>query len=121
MPFAAFRAAVEAADPDAFVPLLAEDVVFCSPAVHRPYEGKAATLWVLRAVVTVFEDFRYTDELPGDPHGLVFRARIGERELQGIDLLRARDGLITELTVMIRPLSGLNALVAAMASALEAS
>ena len=45
---------------------------------------------------------------------LEFVARVGDREVQGIDLLRTADGLVTELTVMIRPLSGLNAVVARM-------
>jgi len=36
----------------------------------------------------VFVGFRYTDELDGDGiHGLLLEARIGDRSLQGIDLL----------------------------------
>jgi len=37
-----FRAAVARADMDAAVALLAEDVVFRSPAVFKPYEGRGA-------------------------------------------------------------------------------
>ena len=38
---------------------------------------------------------------------LVFRASVGDRELEGIDLLRFNaDGLIGDFTVFIRPLSG---------------
>ena len=85
----AFREAVERADLDAAVALLAEDVVFRSPAVFKPYEGREAVATILRTVFGVFEDFRYTDELDGDGvHGLLFEARVGERSLQGIDLLR---------------------------------
>jgi hypothetical protein len=36
----AFREAVERADLDAAIALLAEDVVFRSPAVFKPYEGQ---------------------------------------------------------------------------------
>ncbi len=117
-----FRAAAEGKDFSAIDELFTEDVVFRSPVVFKPYEGRDAVAMLLGAVVRVFEDFRYTDELGGDPHGLIFRARIGDRELQGIDLLRADDdGRISELTVMVRPLSGLNALVEAMGRALEAA
>ena len=96
-------------------------MVFHSPAVHAPYEGRLATATVLRAVAKVFEDFRYVDVLDeGDRAVLVFEARVGDRELQGIDLLRFDDdGLIVEFTVMVRPLSGLTAVVEGMRAALD--
>jgi hypothetical protein len=117
----AFRAAVERADLDAAVALLAEDVVFRSPAVFKPYEGRETVATILRTVFGVFEDFRYTDELDGDGvHGLLFDARVGERSLQGIDLLRPdADGQIAEFTVMVRPASGLVALAERMGPALQ--
>ena len=118
-----FRAAVERADMDAAVALLADDVVFRSPAVFKPYEGRETVATILRTVSEVFEDFRYTDELDGDGiQALLFEARIGDRSLQGIDLLRGdRDGRITEFTVMIRPASGLIALAERMGPALQAA
>ena len=78
---------------------------------------------LLRTVFGVFEDFRYTDELAGaGVHGLVFEARVGDRELQGLDLIRAdADGRIAEFTVMIRPASGLMALAERMGPALQAA
>ncbi|MEU6773132.1 nuclear transport factor 2 family protein [Streptomyces sp. NPDC046759] len=114
----AFRAAVEAGDIDAVEALLAEDVVFTSPVVFKPYPGKAITAAILRAVSQVFEDFRYVREI-GEPdapdHALVFTARVGERELTGCDFLHVNeDGLIDELMVMVRPLSGAHALAEAM-------
>jgi hypothetical protein len=118
----AFRAAVEAKDTDAMEAALHPDVVFRSPAVHTPYEGREATMTLLREVVRVFEDFRYVDELhsEADTHGLVFEARVGDKRLQGWDWLRTDgDGLVTELTVMVRPLSGLMALAQAMAERLQ--
>jgi SnoaL-like domain len=119
----AFRAAVERADMDAAVGLLADDVAFRSPAVFKPYEGRDAVATILRTVFGVFEDFRYTDELAGDGvHGLLFDARVGDRSLQGIDLLRPdATGRIAEFTVMIRPASGLIALAERMGPALEAA
>ncbi|MDQ1741546.1 MAG: hypothetical protein QOE53_3198 [Pseudonocardiales bacterium] len=119
----AFREAVERADLDAAIALLAEDVVFRSPAVFKPYEGHQTVATILRTVFGVFEDFHYTDELDGDGvHGLLFAARVGERSLEGIDLLRPNaDGRIAEITVMIRPASGLIALAERMGPALQAA
>lgn len=111
-----FRAAAEAKDFSAVEPLFAEDAVFRSPAVFKPYEGMDAIAMVLGAVVQVFEDFRYVDQVEtGDTAVLVFSARVGDRALDGVDVLRfGEDGRITELIVMVRPLSGLSALVEAM-------
>jgi hypothetical protein len=114
----AFREAVEAGDLDAVEALFADDVVFNSPAVFKPYAGKAITAAIVRAVSRVFEDFRYVRELAGPDgrdHALVFTARVGDRELSGCDFIHVDDdGLIDELTVMVRPLSGLQALAEAM-------
>src|SRR5581483_321583 len=44
------------------------------------------------------------------PTILFFEANVGDRELQGIDILEENgDGKVAKLTVMIRPLSGLQA------------
>jgi hypothetical protein len=106
---ARFRAAVEALDIDAASELLAPDVVFHSPATFHPFVGRDTVTKLLGLVAQTFEDFRYTDELQTDgAHLLVFRASIGGRELEGIDLLRFNDdGLIADFTVMLRPISGL--------------
>jgi SnoaL-like domain len=118
----AFRAAVEARDPDAMIAALAPGVIFHSPVAHKPFEGRETVGKVLTAVLETFEDFHYTDELDaGDgTHALIFRARVGDKELQGLDLVRLDDdGLIHELTVMVRPASGLMALGQAMAPKVE--
>lgn len=119
--YRAFHDAVLARDWNTAVDQLARDVTFHSPAVHRPYEGRLATATILRAVGRVFEDFRYVDVLDeGDRAVLVFEARVGDRDLQGIDLLRfGDDGTIVDFTVMIRPLSGLTALAERMQRELE--
>jgi hypothetical protein len=108
-----FRAAVEAGDLDAVVATLAPDVVLHSPVTFRPYTGRAAVGTLLRLIAETFEDMRYTDELrgPGGVDVLLFRARVGAREIEGVDILRAgAGGLIADLTAVIRPLSGLVAL-----------
>jgi hypothetical protein len=51
----------------------------------------------------------------------MFEARVGDREVQGVDILRYdEDGLIAEMTVMIRPMSGLEALGTEMRTRMEA-
>ena len=120
-----FRAAVESGDIDAAVALLADDVVFRSPVVFKPYHGRAAVALILHAVSQVFEDFRYIREI-GAPdatdHALVFHARIGERDLEGCDFLHLdAHGSIDELVVMVRPLTAAHALADAMKAQLAAT
>ena len=116
----AFRAAIEADDHDAALATLADDVVFRSPAVHKPYEGKETVEGILRLVATVFENFCYTNEWrDGRTTILFFEANVGDRELQGVDILEENDaGGIAVFTVMIRPLSGLQAVAGAMTARL---
>jgi hypothetical protein len=111
-----FGLAIEAGDEDAALATIADDVAFRSPAVYRAYEGKAAVEMVLRAVATVFENFRYTNEWrDGATTILFFEANVGDRELQGVDILEENAaGEIEKFTVMIRPLSGLQAVAEAM-------
>ena len=118
-----FRAAAEAKDFSEIDDLLAEDIVFRSPAVFKPYEGRDLVKVILGAVVQVFEDFRYLDQVEGNDRAvLIFEARVGDRELQGVDVLRFdEDGRVDELTVMIRPMSGLNALAEEMGRRLQAA
>ena len=115
-----FREAAEARDAAALEALLADDVVFTSPVAHQPYPGKAMTAAILRGVLRVFEDFRYEREITGADgrdHALLFRATVAGKQLHGCDFLHLNDdGLIDELTVMVRPLSAANALAQAMAA-----
>ena len=117
----AFRAAVEARDHAAMVAAMAPDAKLYSPVAHRPFDGRDAVAGVFTALLEVFEDFSYSDELAdGDTIVLQFHARVGDKQLQGIDWLRLdEDGLIKELTVLIRPLSGIMALGEAMAPRVE--
>ena len=119
----AFREAVEAGDFDAVEALLAEDVVFTSPVVFKPYPGTAITAAILRGVVGDFVDFRFVREINdpgGRDHALVFTARVGDREITGCDFLRVNeDGLIDDFMVMVRPLSGAQALAEAMGAQFE--
>jgi hypothetical protein len=113
-----FRAAVEAKDEDAVIALLADDVVFTSPVVFKPYAGKAITGAILRGVLRVFEDFTYVRELAnpdGRDHAFVFTATVNGKQITGCDFLHFdEEGKIDDFMVMVRPLSGANALAEAM-------
>jgi SnoaL-like domain len=105
-----FREAVQRKDLDAASATFAEGIAFHSPVTFHPFVGRETVTRLLGLVAETFEDFRYTDELDlGEAVcGLIFRASIDGRQLEGIDLLRLDDeGLIGDFTVMIRPLSGL--------------
>jgi hypothetical protein len=118
-----FREAVESGDIDAVTALLADDVVFRSPVVFTPYQGRDAVAPILQAVFRVFEDFRYAREIgaaDASDHALMFEARVGDIQLEGVDLLHTTpDGLVDELVVMIRPIKGVFALVEAMKAELS--
>ncbi len=112
-----FRVAAESKDIDALLSTLAPDVVLHSPVTFAPYAGKETVGKLLRLVSEAFTDWRCIEEVhgPDGVTGFVFRTHLGDRELEGLDLLRLdADGLIVELTVMIRPLSGLIALAQAI-------
>jgi SnoaL-like domain len=117
------RAALEGGDIEAAGELLADDVVFHSPVTFHPFIGRETVTRLLGEVVQVFEDFRYVDELSNGPlHGLIFRARVGDREIEGLDLLRLNDeGFVADFTVMLRPMSALVPFAQQMAERAQAA
>ncbi len=116
----AFRVAVEARDLDGMVAQLGPDAVLHSPVTFKPFERREAIAVLFGALLEVFEDFTYTDEMGGEGvESLLFRARIGDRQVEGIDIIRVgRDGLIEDFTVMVRPMSGVQALAEAVGARL---
>lgn len=124
--------------PGALADLLADDVVFYSPIVYTPQEGKAVTAMYLTAAGATLggnsspesdgdgsDDagkFRYTKQvLSGDTAVLEFESSIDGKYLNGVDIIRCNaDGQIVEFRVMIRPLQAINAVHAQMKAALEA-
>ncbi|HZO77563.1 MAG TPA: nuclear transport factor 2 family protein [Solirubrobacteraceae bacterium] len=120
-----FRLALEAHDADAVGEVLADDVVFRSPVVFKPYHGRAQVRPILEAVFCVVDEWRCLREI-GAPdsrdHGLVFVANIGERQLEGCDFLHLdHNGFVDEFYVMVRPLSGALALAEAMKAQLASA
>lgn len=116
-----FRDAVESKDMAAVDDCLAEDVVFLSPVAHTPYLGKPITSAILRAVVEVFEDFRYVRQLrEGSEEAYVFEATVDGLAITGCDFLTLDEhGKITEFMVMTRPLKASQALAARMTERFE--
>lgn len=100
------------------------DACFRSPVAHKPYPGADAVVLILRTVLGVFRNFTYHRELvsaDGLSVVLEFSAEVGDKQLKGVDLIRFDDaGQIREFEVMVRPLSGLQALAAEMAARLAA-
>lgn len=114
--------AVARRDLAALEELLADDVRLDSPAVHRPVEGRERTLLLLAAVIEVLGPLEYTHTYLDEPDGvtLQFRTTVagddGRRlDVEGVDVLRlGRDGRAVSLTVLLRPLTALQAVAARM-------
>ena len=120
----AFRSAVEAGNLEGMLATFADDAVLHSPVTFKPFEGRAAIAQLLAILFEVFQDFKYSDELEAEDgtRALIFRSRVGDRDLQGLDLIRFDEsGLIRDLTVMIRPRSAIEALLAAVGPRLAAA
>jgi hypothetical protein len=114
----AFRRGIEAFDIAAAARALAPDVTFSSPVMVHPYQGRETVARLLGVLTELFEDMRYTNELVGEARdgvplpdranrtqALIFEAKIDGKRLQGLDLLTyGEDGLVSDLTVMVRPL-----------------
>lgn len=121
-PIARWHAFIEARDPVLLDALLADDVVFRSPAVHRPQEGRAITAKYLTAAMEVLGTaaFRYAGEWRAERSAVLeFRTELDGLDVHGTDMIGWDEaGRITSFTVMVRPLKALQAVVAHMAAAL---
>lgn len=121
----AFRSVVEAREFDRLDEIFAEHVVCHSPIAFRPYRGRQAVTEIVKIVATVFDDFTYESEIGSegdDVHALVFNARVGALAIQGCDFLHTGpDGLIDELTVMLRPLKAVQAFAEQVTAKYQAS
>ena len=120
-PVAAWHAIAEARDPAGLVGLLADDVVFRSPAVHTPQEGKEVTTAYLSAAVVVLgPTLAYRREWYDERSAVLeFEAVLDGLTVHGIDMMAWNDeGRLTEFTVMVRPIRGLEKLIEKMAAQL---
>ena len=117
----AWHAVVQSGDPARLDDLLADDVVFRSPAVFKPQEGKAVTTRYLTSAMAVLgPSLRYVGEWHGDTSAVLeFEAELDGVYVQGVDMLRWNGAdQLTGFTVMVRPMRGLNKLVELMAQEL---
>ena len=113
----AWHAVVESRDLAQLDRVLADDVVFRSPAVFAPQEGKELTTRYLRGALAVLgPTLRYTEEWYGPSSAVLeFEAELDGLYVQGVDLLRwDDDNRLTSFTVMVRPMRSLAKLVELM-------
>jgi hypothetical protein len=104
-------------DASLLAPLLADDVVFRSPAVHQPQQGKAVTTTYLTAAICVLgPTLTYVRQWHGaDSAVLEFTARLDDLDVHGIDMITWNDrDQLTQFTVMVRPIRALERLVVHM-------
>jgi hypothetical protein len=104
-------------DLPAVVATFAPDVELHSPILGRaPFEGRRAVGDLLGAVMTSFDDYTHTVETgSGDVQVLAYHARVRGREIDVVDLFRMNEaGLVTDITVHIRPMAGLASVAAAL-------
>ena len=92
--------------------ILADAVVFHSPVVHTPQEGKAITKLYLSAAMHVLNNssFKYLREVvSGNNAVLEFQTEIDGIVINGVDMIAwGTDGRITDFKVMLRPLKAIN-------------
>jgi len=112
-----------AADASGLADILADNVVFHSPVVHTPQEGKAITTMYLTAAFHTLnnEHFRYRREiLQGSNAMLEFTTELDGILINGVDIIHIDDqGRIDDFKVMVRPLKAINKLHEMMRAMLE--
>ena len=122
-PLVRWHAVVESRDPALLDDLLADEVVFRSPAVFAPQEGKALTTSYLSAALRVLgPTLRYVGQWHDHASAVLeFEADLDGVYVQGVDILRWNtDGKLVSFTVMVRPLRWLQKLVELMSAQLAA-
>lgn len=115
--------------------MLADDVVFHSPVVHTPQEGKDLTKLYLMAAFNVMpgdskssadrkaeSKFRYVREVVGESDAVLeFTTEVDGIIINGVDMIRWNaQGKIVDFKVLIRPLKAIQKIHAQMAKMLEA-
>ena len=120
--------------------ILHPDVVFLSPIVYTPQEGREITKLYLRAAGSTLADvdpeshadpeaptvdesgkFGYVKVVREGHHAMLeFETTVDGKYANGVDIISCNDdGVITEFKVMMRPLQAINAVHAEMKAMLE--
>ena len=109
---AAWHKLIETRDAAGLDNILADNVVFHSPIVHTPQEGKPITKLYHTAALYVFNNdtFKYLREVISDNNAVLeFSTVIEGITVNGVDMITwGADGRITEFKVMVRPLKAIN-------------
>ena len=102
--------------------MLHPDVVFKSPVVHTPQEGRDITFAYLSAAGNTLgnDAFTYTRVFDcGDKAVLEFETEMDGVHVNGIDMIEwDEDGKIIDFKVMVRPLKAIQTVHAAMGAML---
>jgi hypothetical protein len=112
-----WHAVVASLDQALLEELLADEVVFRSPAVFAPQQGKALTVrYLTSAMLVLGPSLRYVSEWHDHSSAVLeFEAELEGVYVQGVDMLRWNDeGRLVSFTVMVRPLRGLEKLIELM-------
>jgi hypothetical protein len=114
---------VKTRDPAGLSALLADDVVFRSPIVHTPQEGKARTSMYLTGAMHVLgnEHFTYVREVVDAPNAVLeFTTRIDGIDINGVDIIEFNEvGQIVDFKVMLRPMKAIQIVGQKMVEMLE--
>src|SRR5690349_318280 len=111
---AAWRAAGEAGDAAAAVAALSPDVTLISPLTDQfTFQGHRQLRDLLEVALAAVEGITYTDQVAeGCTVALFYEATVGGTRLHEAQRLRlGDDGLITEITLFLRPLPALTKLM----------
>lgn len=122
-PIAAWHKLIASAEPAGLDQLLADDVVFHSPVVYKPQQGKALTSMYLHAAfqVLINSSFHYVREVIGESDAVLeFVVMVDGIEINGVDMISWDEaGRITDFKVMLRPMKAIEMVRGKMASMLE--
>ena len=99
-------------DLEALASALAPEITMGAPPYWARVEGHARVHHLLGLIVNTIDGFTYHREwVSGHELALEFTGRVGELDVQGIDLITLDDRLtIAKLDVLIRPMNALEAL-----------
>ncbi|MGE4519704.1 MAG: nuclear transport factor 2 family protein [Desulfobacteraceae bacterium] len=107
-----WHALVKSKNPEDLDKILSEDVVFYSPVVHTPQEGKDITKLYLTAALYVFvnETFHYVREVVSENNAVLeFETEIDGIKINGVDMISWNENSeIISFKVMLRPLKAIN-------------
>jgi hypothetical protein len=117
-----YRTALENRDPEALMAALHPEVVFYTPGFVEPVRGRENVLMLFGVLGSVFEEPEIIDELEGigglegdGSHAITFRLSVDGHPIEGVDYLKLdQDGLVTSITVSMRPLTSVQVLTERM-------